>query len=275
MKIIGAGLVVGTRTTSESTTVPAGSIISQTPAAGTQVLAGSAVSIVVSLGVTLDTGLVASFGFNEASGSAIDGAVGKVTGDVANNGTLNAGVTRVPGRPGAGNALQFNGTSGMVTVADAAALRLQRMTLSAWVKSDSPVSESSWRDVIMKETLGDLVYALYSNAATDGGPNAYIRRAPISSTITQHAGTAARIPANTWTHLAATYDGSRLKVYVNGVGVGSLAATGNIASSTGPLTIGGNRVWGEFFAGAVDDVRVYNRALSAAEITALMNTIVP
>ena len=62
---------------------------------------------------------------------------------------------------------------------------------------------------------------------------------------------------------------------MNGVQVGSLAATGTIASSTGQVTIGGNSVWGEYFAGAVDDVRIYNRALSAAEITSLMNTIVP
>ena len=164
----------------------------------------------------------------------------------------------------------------MVTIADAAALRLQKMTMSAWVKSDLPATDSSWRDVIMKkQDLGDLVYALYGNSDTDGGPNAYIRRTPISSTITQNAGTPTRLAQGTWTHLATTYDGTTLRVYVNGVQVGSLAATGTIASSTGQVTIGGNSVWGEYFAGAVDDVRIYNRALSAAEITSLMNTIVP
>jgi hypothetical protein len=64
-------------------------------------------------------------------------------------------------------------------------------------------------------------------------------------------------------------------MYINGVQIGSLNATGNIVSSTAPLTIGGNRVWGEFFNGAIDDVRIYNRALSASEIQSLMNTIVP
>jgi len=232
--------------------------------------------LVVSLGPTLNTGLVASYNFNEASGPAIDSAVGRVAGDVANNGTLNAGVTRVAGRPGAGNAAQFNGTSGLITVPDAAALRLQRMTLSAWVNSSSPAAENAWRDVIMKQqNLGDLVYALYSNAATDGGPTAYIRRAPISSTITQQAGTATKMLPSQWTHLATTYDGTTLRVYVNGVQVGSLAAAGNIASSTGAVTIGGNNVWGEFFAGAIDDVRIYNRALSAAEINTLKNTTNP
>ena len=270
-----AGLLASVSTVNDS--APSGQVISQNPAAASNVQPGSVVALRVSLGpevsITLDTGLVTSFGFNEASGAAIDGAVGKVTGDVANNGTLNAGVTRVPGR--AGNAVAFNGTSGMITVPDAAALRVQKMTLSAWVKSSSPSTESSWRDVILKETMGDLAYGLYANADTDGGPTAYIRRAPTSSTITQHAGSATRIPANTWVHLATTYDGTALRMYVNGVQVGSLNATGNIVSSTAPLTIGGNRVWGEFFKGAVDDVRIYNRALSPSEIQSLMNTIVP
>ena len=52
----------------------------------------------------------------------------------------------------------------------------------------------------------------------------------------------------------------------------SRALTGSIVSSTQPLRIGGNQVWGEYFAGLIDDVRVYNRALSAAQIQTDMNT---
>jgi concanavalin A-like lectin/glucanase superfamily protein len=67
-----------------------------------------------------------------------------------------------------------------------------------------------------------------------------------------------------------------LRMYVNGVQVGTLNAPGNIATTAGgALEIGGDALWGEFWSGAIDDVRIYNRALSAAEITALMNTIVP
>jgi hypothetical protein len=43
-------------------------------------------------------------------------------------------------------------------------------------------------------------------------------------------------------------------------------------TSTQPLRIGGNSIWGEYFSGAIDEVRIYNRALSAAEIAADMNT---
>jgi hypothetical protein len=45
-----------------------------------------------------------------------------------------------------------------------------------------------------------------------------------------------------------------------------------MATSTGPLRIGGNRIWGEIFQGSIDEVRLYNRALTPAEIQADMST---
>ena len=50
--------------------------------------------------------------------------------------------------------------------------------------------------------------------------------------------------------------------------------TGAIKTSTGALRIGGNSIWGEYFSGSIDEVRIYNRALSAAEIQTDMNTAV-
>ena len=51
----------------------------------------------------------------------------------------------------------------------------------------------------------------------------------------------------------------------------TLALTGNIVASAAPLRLGGNAIWGEWYAGTLDDVRVYNKALTAAEIQADMN----
>ena len=56
----------------------------------------------------------------------------------------------------------------------------------------------------------------------------------------------------------------------DGVPVSQLAAAGAIATSAGVVRIGGNAVWSEWFAGAIDEVRVYARALSPAEIPADM-----
>ena len=74
------------------------------------------------------------------------------------------------------------------------------------------------------------------------------------------------MPLNAWTHLAATYDGAVLRLYVNGALAGSIAVSGAMAASTGVLRIGGNGVWGEWFAGLIDEVRVYNRVLTASEV---------
>jgi hypothetical protein len=62
---------------------------------------------------------------------------------------------------------------------------------------------------------------------------------------------------------------------VNGTQVATRAVlAGAVAASTNPLRIGGNSVWGEFFSGLIDDVRIYNRVLTAAEITTDMNTAI-
>jgi hypothetical protein len=87
-------------------------------------------------------------------------------------------------------------------------------------------------------------------------------------------GTAA-VPLNTWTHLAVTYDGSMLRMFVNGVQVSSRALTGSMPATASPLRIGGNSVWGEYYRGLIDEVRVYNRALTGAEIQTDMNTPIP
>jgi hypothetical protein len=75
--------------------------------------------------------------------------------------------------------------------------------------------------------------------------------------------------------MATTYDGTTLRLYVNGVQVGSKAQTGTLATSSNPLTIGGDPIYGQHFAGRIDEVRVYNSALSAAQIQADMNTAIP
>jgi hypothetical protein len=223
-------------------------------AAGNQTTS-SAVSVTVTNVVS--TGLVAAYGFEEGSGTTtVDGS------GLGNTGTITAGTWTTAGR--FGKALSFNGTSSLVTIADVAALRLTTaMTLEAWVR---PTSSASWRCALLKESSGGLAYGLYASD-TSSRPSAYVR---VGSDVDATGPSA--ITLNAWTHLAATYDGAALRLYVNGTQVTSRTLTGSIASSTQPLRIGGNQVWGEYFAGLIDEVRVYNRALSAAEIQTDMNT---
>jgi hypothetical protein len=64
-------------------------------------------------------------------------------------------------------------------------------------------------------------------------------------------------------------------MFVNGVQVSSRAVSGSISVTSGTLRIGGNSVWGEYFMGLIDEVRVYNRALTASQIQTDMNTPIP
>ncbi len=75
-----------------------------------------------------------------------------------------------------------------------------------------------------------------------------------------------------WVHLAATYDGATLRFYVNGTQVASKAQTGNLLTSTNPLQLGGDSLYGQFFQGQIDEVRVYNVALTPTQIQTDMNT---
>ena len=208
-----------------------------------------------------------SLGFDEASGTtAVDAS------SSARNGVI-TGAVRVAGK--FGSALSFNGVSDWVTVTDGAAgtpLDLTTgMTLEAWVK---PSAIDGWEPVILKEAGSNLMsYGLYAHdgAPLAGGFNAPAGYGRIGGADQAVRGTA-RISTTDWTHLAVTYDGAVQRLYINGVLAGSHAQTGGMAVGNQPLRIGGDASFaGEFFAGLIDEVRVYNRALSAAEILADMN----
>ena len=131
------------------------------------------------------------------------------------------------------------------------------MTLEAWVNPSTV--NANWRDVVYKGNDNYYLEATTTNASLpDAGTIA-------GGTYADAFGTAA-LAANTWSFLTETYDGSTLRLYVNGTQVASTAHTGAIATSTNPLQIGGDSIYGQFFAGLIDNVRVYNVALTAAQI---------
>jgi hypothetical protein len=218
----------------------------------------SAIAVSVSNVAPSQPGLVAAYGFNERIGVLTFDASGQ-----ANTGTLSGATWTANGR--FGSALSFNGTDAWLTIADAPSLDLTTgMTVEAWV---NPSSDTGTRTVALKETAGGFAYALYS-AVTGQRPVGYVHTrkdlsAPGSSAV----------PLNTWTHLAMTFNGTSLRLYVNG----ALVRTQNtndsaIISSPGALRIGGNAVFGEYFRGIIDEVRIYNRALAPSEIQIDMNT---
>jgi len=200
--------------------------------------------------LTTITGLVAAYSFDEGSGTTVNDLSGN-----NNNGTaLNTTWTSVAKF---GNALAFNGTTSLVTISDSATLHLTTgMTLEAWV--DPANGPGGWRDVIYK---GNDNY--YLEGSSDSGPPA--GGGTFGGSNSNVKGASLLTPGS-WSHLAITYDGSILRLYVNGSQVASQARTGSIATSTNPLQIGGDSIFGQYFIGTIDEVRVYNVPLSQSQI---------
>jgi PKD repeat protein len=227
-------------------------------AAGNQATA-TAVSVMVN---NTSLGLIASYSFNEAAGTTLVDQTG-----LGHTGTVSGATWTTQGR--FGSALSFDGVNDWVTIADKNDLDFTTaMTAEAWVYPTAN-GGGSWRNVLIKERSGGEVYNVYANADTNA-PTAYVVRSANPSMALDARGTS-QLPLNTWTHVAMTFDNATLRLYVNGVQVGTRAVAGPLLTSTGVLRLGGNGPWGEYFAGRLDEIRLYNRALSAVEIQADMN----
>ena len=202
-------------------------------------------------------GPVAAYSMDQGAGTALPDISGN-----GNAGTL-AGQTWITGGR-FGGALNFSGN--IVTVPDSASLDLTTgMTQEAWVRPSA--LGGIWRTVLLKERPGGLVYSLYAH----GTDSTNVPMSELTINGAQTVAGAATLPLGVWSHIATTYDGATMRFYVNGTQVGQKAQTGSIVTSTGALRIGGNTIWGEHFAGDIDEVRIYDRALTAVEVQGDMN----
>ena len=225
-------------------------------AAGTQTTS-TAVSVTVN-NPAGSAGLVAAYGFEEASGTTTADQTG-----LGHTGTLSGPTRSTLGK--FGRALSFDGVNDWVTVADANDLDVTTtMTVEAWVFPTA--TTNAWRTTLAKEQSSGLSYAMMANSSS-GRPFGVI-----DTGGEQLAQGPAGLPVNAWSHLTATYDGSALRLYVNGTLVTTTPAIGSIIASGSPLRFGGNSGLGEWFQGRLDDIRIYNRTLSASEIQTDMNT---
>ena len=252
------GTTTGTGTTYKDTTTVASTTynyrVRATDAAGNLSTYSNTASATTPAG---PSGLVAAYAFDEGSGTTVADASGN-----GHNGTISNATWAATGK--FGKALQFNGGNALVSVPNAAQLQLSTgMTLEAWVNPSAV--NSSWQDVIYK---GNDNYYLEATSTNASKPDAGMIA---GGSYADAVGTSA-LAANTWSYLTETYDGSTLKLYVNGTQVASVAHTGAIASSTNPLQIGGDTIYSQYFAGLINEVRIYNVALTAAQIQSDMTT---
>ena len=179
----------------------------------------------------------------------------------SNPGTLFNGTARVPGR--FGSALRFDGVNDYVNVADANNLDLTpSFSMSLWMNPSRLLGPGSGRKDVLKKYLA---YWLLINYPANDGRISFV----LNDGQPFVKSTTATWETNQWYHIAATYDGTTLKLYVNGALEGSTATTALPNKNTFPLQFGGNtdqRLW---FPGALDDIRFYGCALTAPQVAAL------
>jgi Concanavalin A-like lectin/glucanases superfamily len=210
----------------------------------------------------LNTGLLARWKVDEANGTRMTDSAGNYHGALrgAKGG---AGM--------AGSAIQC-GENALVEVPHAAALDdfKDGLSVAAWVKRDA---DATWNMIISREVKdGPSEYfglAVFKNKALfslDGDGAHY-----------KNIQSADDVPAGEWIHLAGAFDNREMKLYVNG----RLAKSAPYSVSfefadTNPLIIGGNtntqgKKWVDCFHGLIDEVRLYKRGLTDAEVLELFN----
>lgn len=205
---------------------------------------------------TLSTGLVGYWPMDGNTTSWTTGQTKDQSG-AGNNGSLvsmSTSTTPVTGK--VGGTFNFNGTS-YVNVPDSASLDTGNLiTVSAWIY---PTSNASYAPFAAKvDAAGTVGWEIANNSGT-------LRTTLRGSLVNVTAGA---LTLNKWQMGTFTYDGATLKLYLNGTLVGSATGSATLNSSV-DLWIGKRLVNNNTFTGRIDDVRVYNRVLSASEIAQL------
>ncbi len=186
--------------------------------------------------------------------------------DGGNTGTLGDGDAAKTPTWSFGCGLLFDGVDDFVTVPDSDALDLvgDNLTLAAWVKPHSfeigPIVKK------IRRTHGYRI-----NLTGTGAVHFLLRRYGQSKEVISTT----RVPLNKWTHVAARFDGSQMRIFINGtIDTATIAATNADAplATTAPVLIGGDPSRHDFH-GYLDDVSIYNRALSDSEIADLVNDV--
>jgi hypothetical protein len=211
-------------------------------------------------------GLRAAYAMSEGSGATTT-ADGSGNG---NTGTLTNGPLWVTGKYG--NGLSFDGVNDFVQMADSATLDLAGIgTIEAWVKLDTL---NRWHGVIAKGNQNNDARHNYALEVTTAN-----RVRCILSTGTGNNSifldSQSTVSANQFFHLACTWDGTTVRLYIDGVLNASRAQTLTPVPNTSPLFVGVFGGNSDRLDGVIDEVRIYDRALTATEIQTDRNTPIP
>ncbi len=210
-----------------------------------------------------DSGLIAYWKVDESSDMTARDFVG------SHDGTLINGPVWRPAGGKIGGGLEFDGVDDYVDIGTMDIVGGTSLTLALWFKADD--FSASYARFIAKVTENQDHY--WSLSTSDDG-TALRFNLKANGTTTVLKTSTGLIQAGIWYHVAATYDGNRMRIYKNGVEVANTSKAGIVDINPNVLAVIGNQppAAGSWpFDGLIDDVRIYDRALSVTEIAALTN----
>jgi len=198
----------------------------------------------------------------------------------SNHGSLMGGTTFAAGEVDQG--FSMDGLNDFVQIPDSASLSVtSAITIDAWVKPDTVTGLAAGRTIVSKYDTGVADQYSYRLFVADGGQVGFAVYNNNASGAFRYVVTTGTVAPGVFTHVAATFDATTqaIKIYLNGVDTAAPLGAGSttvdpILDSTTPVRIGahkeGANVTG-FFDGVLDEVEIFDRALSATEIAAIYN----
>lgn len=210
-----------------------------------------------------------SWKFDETAGTIAADCSGN------NNSGIVSGATWNPSGLVCGS-LNFASDKAHVTIPNRSSLNFatNRITIACWVYPTNLSGE--FATIVQRSNASNSwfnwqIYATAKDASTPGRPVFRMNwNGNSSNEASEEVQGDVSLTLNQWNHIACTYDGTALRFYLNGTLRNSTAKIGGIIPNSGhAIWIGANEAWGEPFCGQIDEVRLYDRALGAAEIQAL------